>query len=351
MCGPSGKKEKGLGVNMARKYNLACIQTAVEVIEDSSQKQAVISRNLERSLRIAEGAIVRDEARVIVFPEGWLQGHSYARSRADWEAVCLQVPGLETARMGEFARRHNVYLAGAAFERDPSWPEVWFTTGFIVGPSGKVELRYRKLQEHNVEGLIPNASPADVYSEYVRHYGEDSLFPVLDSPYGRLTVIVENDVNFFELTRIFTFHGAEIFLHPTAEDNGHQFPSWDQARRSRCYENLCYLASANYGQVTSSCHAAYATRGCSTIIDYLGNSVARIEGPGESLLVAPIDLQRLRYRRIEGRSNFPAQVKSELFGKEFGKRVLMAKGTSPATRETGEATIRRLQDKGIFAAP
>ena len=100
---------------MARKYNLACIQTAVEVIEDSSQKQAVISRNLERSLRIAEGVIVRDEARVIVFPEGWLQGHSYARSRAEWEAVCLQVPGLETVRLGEFARRHTVYLAGAAF--------------------------------------------------------------------------------------------------------------------------------------------------------------------------------------------------------------------------------------------
>jgi predicted amidohydrolase len=199
--------------------------------------------------------------------------------------------------------------------------------------------------------LIQNASPADVYSEYVRRYGEDSVFPVLDTPYGRLAVIIENDINFFELTRIFTFHGAEIFLHPTAEDNGHQFPSWDQARRSRCYENLCYLASANYGQVTSSCQAAYATRGCSTIIDYLGNSVARIEGPGESLLVAPIDLQRLRYRRIEGRSNFPAQVKSELFGKEFGKQVLMPNDTGMATRETSEMTIRRLQDKGVFAAP
>jgi hypothetical protein len=79
--------------------------------------------------------------------------------------------------------------------------------------------------------------------------------------------------------------------------------------------------------------------------------VARIEGPGESLVAAPIDLQRLRYRRIEGRSNFPAQVKSVLFGKEFGKQVLMPNDTGLATRETGEATIRRLQDKGVFAAP
>lgn len=336
---------------MARKYNLVCVQSAIEIIEDPSQKQATISRNLERSLRVAEGAVVRDEARVVLFPEGWLQGHSFARTKADWKAICIEIPGPETVRMGEFARQHEVYLAGAAFEQDPSWPEVWFTTGFIVGPSGKVELRYRKLQEHNVEGLIPNASPADVYSEYLRRYGEDSIFPVLDTPYGRLAIIVENDVNYFELTRIFTFHGAEIFLHPTSEENGPQFPSWDQARRSRCYENICYLASANSGQIISTYHAAYATRGSSTVINYLGNPVARIEGPGESLLVSPIDLQRLRYRRLEGRLNFPAQVKSELFGKEFGKRVLLPNDTGPATRETGEATIRRLQDKGIFGTP
>ena len=336
---------------MARKYNLACVQSAIEIIEDPSQKQATISRNLERSLRVAEGAVVRDEARVVLFPEGWLQGHSFARTKAEWEAICIEIPGPETARMGEFARQHEVFLAGAAFEQDPSWPDVWFTTGFIVGPSGKVELRYRKLQEHNVEGLIPNASPADVYSEYLRRYGEDSIFPVLDTPYGRLAIIVENDVNYFELTRIFTFHGAEIFLHPTSEENGPQFPSWDQARRSRCYENLCYLASANSGQIISTYHAAYATRGSSTVINYQGNPVARLEGPGESLLVSPIDLQRLRYRRLEGRMNFPAQVKSELFGKEFGKQVLLPKDTGPATRETGEATIRRLQDKGILGTP
>ena len=53
-----------------RKYALACVQTAVEAIDDPAGKDAVIGRNLERSLNVAEGAIVRDEARVVVFPEG-----------------------------------------------------------------------------------------------------------------------------------------------------------------------------------------------------------------------------------------------------------------------------------------
>ena len=336
---------------MTRNYNFACIQAAVEVIDDPSRKDAVIARNLDRSLRIAESVIRKDDAKVIVFPEGWLQGHNHLRSADDWKAVCIQVPGLETARIGEFARKHRVYIAGAAFEHDLDWPEVWFTTGFIIGPSGQVELRYRKIQERNVDGLIPNASPADVYSEYVERYGEDSIFPVLDTPYGRLAVIVENDVNYFELPRIFTFHGAEIFLHPTAEENGSQFPGWDQARRSRCYEGLCYLVSANTGQVTSESYPSLASRGCSTIVDFQGNILARIEGSGESLLVAPIDLQRLRSRRMEGRMNYPAQVKSELFGKEFAKQVLMPNDTGPATPEIGEAAIRRLQDEHVLVKP
>ncbi len=336
---------------MTRNYNIACIQSAIEVIDDPSRKDAVIARNLDRSLRIAESVIRKDDVKIFLFPEGWLQGYNHLRSDDDWEAICIQVPGLETARMGEFASRHGIYLAGAAFERDLDWPEVWFTTGFIIGPSGKVELRYRKVQERNIEGLIPNTSPADVYSEYLQRYGEDSIFPVLDTPYGRLAMIVENDVNFFELTRVFTFHGAEIFLHPTTEENGSQFPGWDQARRSRCYEGLCYLASANNGQVTSESYPSLASRGCSTVVDFQGNILARIEGSGESLLVAPIDLQRLRSRRMEVRMNYPAQVKSELFGKEFAKQVLMPNDIGPATPEAGEATIRRLQDEHVLVKP
>ncbi len=336
---------------MTRRYNIACIQAAVEVIDDPSRKNAVIARNLDRSLRIAESVIRKDDAKVMVFPEGWLQGHNHLRSADDWQAVCIQVPGLETARIGEFASKHQVYIAGAAFERDLDWPDVWFSTGFIIGPSGQVELRYRKIQERNVDGLIPNVSPADVYSEYVERYGADSIFPVLDTPYGRLAVIVENDINYFELTRIFTFHGAEIFLHPTAEENGAQFPGWDQARRSRGYEGLCYIASANNGQVTSDSYPSLASRGRSAIVDFQGNILARIEGTGESLLVAPIDLQRLRARRMEGRMNYPAQVKSELFGKEFGKQVLMPNDAGPATPETGAAVITRLQDEGVLAKP
>lgn len=336
---------------MARKYQLACIQASIEVIDDVADKDAVIARNIERGLNIAESAVIREEAKVIVFPEGWLQGFNHTRSETDWKKICIQIPGPETAKIGAFTKKHQIYVASAAFERDPDWPDVWFTTGFIVGPSGDVELRYRKIHEHNVEGLIPNVSPADVYSDYTSRYGEDSLFPVLDTPHGRLAMIIEHDMKFFELSRVLTFHGAEILLHPTTEWNGSMVHTLDQARRSRAYENFIYLASANAGTIVSKYSAAQATRGCSTVINYLGNVESEIDGAGESVLVTTIDLDRLRKRRTEVFMNYPAQVKSELFGREFSKQTFMKTNTGPGTKETTQATIDRLQKEGVFAAP
>ena len=75
------------------------------------------------------------------------------------------------------------------------------------------------------------------------------------------------------------------------------------------------------------------------------------EGAGESVLTAPVDLQRLRARRMVGRMNYPAQSKSELFGREFSKQILMASDQGPGTRQTGQDTIERLQSDGIIASP
>lgn len=336
---------------MNRKYQIACVQSSIEVIDDPDEKSAVVARNIERSLDIAESAIVRDEVRVLVFPEAFMQGNSHARTPDVWQSICIEIPGAETARIGEFAQRYQVYIAGAAYERVPDWPNIWFTTGFIVGPSGNVELRYRKLHDHNVEGLIPSTSPADVLDEYLERYGEKSLFPVLDSPYGRLAMIVENDLNFFELSRILTFHGAEIILHPTSEENGPLALPRDQARRSRAYENLTYLASANAGELISKHRATQATRGRSAIVDFRGNIDACIEGAGESVIVSTIQLERLRSRRTEVFMNFPAQLKSEFFANEFAKATFLPVNTGPATRNTLEAAIERAKSSGLIASP
>ena len=47
--------------------------------------------------------------------------------------------------------------------------------------------------------------------------------------------------------------------------------------------------------------------------------------------------------------NFPAQVKSEFFGREFEKQTFMSNDTGGDARATAEATIKRLQNEGVLA--
>lgn len=87
------------------------------------------------------------------------------------------------------------------------------------------------------------------------------------------------------------------------------------------------------------------------MINYLGNVDSAIDGAGESVLVSTVDLDRLRKRRTEVFMNYPAQIKSELFGREFSKQTFLKTNTGPSTKKTAEATIKRLQDEGVFAPP
>ena len=45
---------------MPNKYQIACIQASIEVIDDPSDKDAVIARNIERGLNIA----ITDDERI-----------------------------------------------------------------------------------------------------------------------------------------------------------------------------------------------------------------------------------------------------------------------------------------------
>jgi hypothetical protein len=125
----------------------------------------------------------------------------------------------------------------------------------------------------------------------------------------------------------------------------------DQARRSRAYENVIYLASSNAGALISKRRAAQATRGGSAVVDFRGNIDARIDGAGESVLVSTIQLERLRSRRTEVFMNYPAQVKSEFFGAQFAKSTFLPVDTGPATAESAAAAIERLQRQGVLVSP
>ena len=300
-------------------YVMSCLQCEIFVIQDPADKDELLKKNLDRSLELAAYAGATEQSRLFILPESWLQGFVPNRAVADWLKVCIQIPGPETDNLGDFCRQHGVYIAGAAFEKSDAWPDRFFNTAFILGPSGNVELKYRQLNPETLNGLLPVTSPADVLSEYARRDGEVPLFPVLDTPLGRLACLVGNDVNFFEHTRSLVLRGAEVLLHLTAETTAAAFPVWEEMRRARAYENVAYFASVNNGGLLGSGAPRVRSRGHSEIIDYEGKALATVDSAGESAIHATISLQRLRHRRLQVRMNFPAQSKIKMYGPTYRK--------------------------------
>ena len=273
-------------------FAICCLQSNIAVIEDPTEKDAIIRQNLARTADLVQEAVAGG-AKVVVFPEFWLQGFAWGRSIEEWREVCITVPGPETAVLGRIAEEFGVYLAGAAFEVDPAWPGRWFTTAFLIRPSGEVAVRTRKLHSSNVLGQLPDSSPADFLSAY----GTDGLFPVAETPLGRMAVTVSSDLSWPEIARGFRIAGAEIILHAGGSPHTPLGATANHIRQARARENGVIIASANYGRLLGSSHPEDMSRGYSQIVDWTGEELGRVEGQGEAYIRATIDLGPLRRAR------------------------------------------------------
>lgn len=336
-------------------YVMGCLQTEIHVIQDPADKNRLLKKNLERSLELAAHAVATEQSHLLILPEAWLQGLAPSRSVADWLEICIRIPGPETEKLGDFCRQYGTHIAGTAFEGSDAWPDRIFNTAFIIGPSGKVELKYRQLNPETLNGLLPITSPADILDEYARREGELPLFPVLDTPLGRLACLVGNDVNFFEHTRTLVLRGAEILLHHTAETTAASFPVWEEMRRARAYENVSYFASVNNGGLLGSAAPRVRSRGHSEIISYEGKPLATADSGGEVGIYAAISLQRLRYRRTEVRMNFPAQSKIKMYGPTYRKADRMPNNAWAArplkSADEGPQLVRKVIEKISASRP
>ena len=122
-------------------------------------------------------------------------------------------------------------LANLACENDQ--------TSFIISDSGDVILRYRRL----ISMFAP--TPHDVLDAYLDHYGDDALFPVADTPLGKLACVASEEILYPEITRALALQGAELICHSSSEIGGPRATPKNIAKQARAYENMLYVVSAN----------------------------------------------------------------------------------------------------------
>src|SRR4029078_7257016 len=100
------------------------------------------------------------------------------------------------------AREHGIYIqSGSMIEEDPKWPGVVFNTTCLIGPEG-ILYQYRKVKP---------CVPYEVHSSPPALAGYDEpLFPVADTPIGRIGCAICYDWLFSEAICQRGAHGAGV---------------------------------------------------------------------------------------------------------------------------------------------
>ncbi len=275
-----------------KPWRATCIQMDSKIASNTKTREEawrIIEENLAEAIRLIDAACSSAEPpKLVVLPEFVFQGPPRATPVSEWiERACTTIPGPITDRLADVARKHHIYIAGNHFEVDPRWPDRYFNSSLLLDPKGEIILRYRRINTASW------TSPHDILSQYREAYGEDGIFPVVDTELGRLAIFPCGEVAVPELSRVFMMRGAEVLLHPSNEPANARA---DAAKICRAAENMCYLISTNVsGQIGFS----DAERGGhSQIVDFNGNYAAFESSDAESLsATAIIDIAALQAAR------------------------------------------------------
>lgn len=265
--------------------------------------------------------------KLVVFPEFFLTGPvSPLGSKLGHlsEQIGVTFPGPEMDQVAAFAQEINAYVSGGVFEYDPDWPNRFFNTAFIYDPSGNLIHRYRKIHCGDVMGFLPDTTPGSVFDQYVDKYGYEHLFPVADTPIGRLGTTICFDNNFPETYRALAQRGAEVILHPTSEPHGAHRRGWDAARQSRGFENTAYIISSGHGGeyfLPGRSVPSARGRGYSKIVNFDGSIQAMADTAGQVPLGGVIDLRALRKARSNLQANLALWDDPVVYANEYGKTL------------------------------
>jgi nitrilase len=239
-------------------------------------------RTLAKAEQLVADAAGRG-AQLVVFPEAFIggypkgsdfgarvgsrtpEGRKYFRRYFE---NAIDVPGPATARLGEAARAHGVWLVIGVIERDGG---TLYCTVLFFAADGSLAGKHRKLMPTAMERLIWG-------------FGDGSTMPVIDTGFGKVGAVICWE-NYMPLLRAAMYaKGVQLYCAPTVDDR----EAWPGSMRHIALEGRCFVLSAC--QFVRGASEAESIRGGSVIVGPLGKVLAGPCYEGECILTADIDL-------------------------------------------------------------
>lgn len=163
------------------------------------------------------------KADIVCLPEG----ATIVGTQLNYVSGSEPVPGPTTKYLGEVARRNNLYIVAGLLEKDG---EVVYNTAVLIDRKGNLAGKYRKasLPREEIDGGVTPGNS----------------FPVFDTDFGRIGIMICWDVTFPEPARALAQQGAEVIF----------LPIWGgdvKLAQARAIENQVYLVSSTYDMVSA----------------------------------------------------------------------------------------------------
>jgi predicted amidohydrolase len=275
------------------RYGVCCCQTDLPNPRDRSGIAHAVNHMLAMIDRAVVGYAPFAPVKLVVFPEFAHAAPVYLTAEELHRHLAVPIPNEHTDRYAAKAREHDALIqTGTFLERDDRWPGHVFNTTCLVGPEGVI-LRYRK-----VHPWIPwevHTSPHDL-ADY-----DEPLFPVADTPLGKLGVAICYDWLFPEAIRELALGGAEVLIRVSAymDPWGATPPMdwWTLINRARALENLAQVVACNQGAAAAH-YPPFSWPGGSMLVDFDGRVLAQADpGPGEKVVFGVVDLAAQRAAR------------------------------------------------------
>lgn len=227
--------------------------------------------NLGRMLQLLE-EVLATGVRLAVLPEMATTGYCWD-SREEIEPYVEHVPGPSTDAISLLATKYDAYVVVGVAEVDPR-SGAFFNTAVLIGPEG-IQTKYRKT--HSFMSEVRWAADGDI------------PFHVVDTPLGRLGLLICMDAEYPEPARVLALDGCDVVCFP-ANWGGEKAPSsyW----MTRAWENGAYWIAAN----RSGQERGIQFDGGSSVIGPDGAIRERIDG-GQGWAAADIVLDEAREAR------------------------------------------------------
>lgn len=271
----------------------ACIQTDFPYATTRNDIPARVDRMLEMAAHTVDGYEPFHDVRLLVYPEFAHTPPIYDTVAKLRDRLAVELPNEHTDRYAKFCKDRSVYIqTGTFLEVNPKYPGHVFNTTCLIGPTGILST-YRK-----VNPWLPwevHSSPHDVEGF------DEPIFPVVDTEIGKLGVAICYDWLLPETIRQIAFQGAEIIIRVSAymDPWGATAPMdwWTLFNRARAAENTAIVVACNQGAQFKH-YPPFSWPGASMIVDHDGRILAQADpGPGEKVVVAPIDFMTVRNER------------------------------------------------------